>query len=215
VVFSELPAFDHLELNSVFDVYLIQDSSYSIKIEAHEDVAKDISFEVQNGILSVKNKQRLKWISPESNKVKLFITAAGLKQIIPNETCSIQTVNTLTVDDFSIVMAPSPKLVEINLDLDCGYFNYWNNYQCGGKLILKGRASNLNFSIFSLMAVDAKSLIADNAVVETYSNSNCEFTVNRRLEYSIHGEGDILLHGNPPEIRLVARTSTGKLTLLN
>jgi hypothetical protein len=214
LVFKELPAFDDVELHSVFDVYLIQDSTYSIKIEADEEMINSIFFEVENHILSVRNKQNAKWVKPESNKVKLFITAAGLKRITAFETCSIQTVNTLSVDEFAIVMAPSPKLTEINLDLDCGYFNYWNNYQCGGKLILKGSATNIRLTIFSLMAVDAKALTSDNALVTTYSHGDCELMVNRRLEYSIHGEGNILLQGNPPEIHLNERTSTGKLIQL-
>ena len=215
LVFKELSAFDHVELNGVFNVYLIQDSTYSIKIEADEQMINDISAEVENGILSVHNKQNVKWIRPGSNKVKLFITAAGLKRITAFETCSIETVNTLSVNEFSIDMAPSPKLTEINLDLDCEYFNYWNNYQCGGKLILKGRATNINLSIFSMMAVDANALTCDNALVTTYSTGDCKLMVNRRLEYSIHGEGDIILQGNPPEIHLNERTSTGKLIQLN
>ncbi len=215
LVFKELPAFDFVELNSVFTVYLIQDSAYSIKIEADEEMISSISFEVENGVLSVHNKQNLKWIRPGSNKVKLFITSAGLKRITAFETCSIQTVNTLSVSDFSIEMAPSPKLTEINLDLDCTNFTYWNNYQCSGKLILKGRATNIELYMFSLMAVDAKALTADNAIVTTYSNVDCELMVTRSLEYSIHGESNILLQGNPPEIHLNERTSAGELIQVN
>lgn len=211
---KELPAFNSIELNSVFDVFLIQDNSYSVKIEADADVANAISLDVENYTLKVGSNRKVKWLSPRLNKIRLFITAPGLNAVTSNETCSIQTLNTLTADEFSIIMLESPKLAEINLDLDCNSFLYWNSYHCGGKLILKGRATKLQLYTFSLMAVDAKALTSDYAIIESYSRGNCEVFVKQQLEYSIHGEGDILLYGSPQEILLKERTSTGELIQL-
>src|SRR5688572_20241434 len=86
-VFKELPAFNKLELNSVFNVFLIQENAHSIRIEADDDVVNDISFEVREGTLTVRNRQRQQWLRPESNKVNLYITAAALNSISPGETC--------------------------------------------------------------------------------------------------------------------------------
>jgi hypothetical protein len=207
---KELPAFDQLHLNGVFDVFLIQGDSYSIRIEADKEVVPHIVFEVNDGILSVQNNSKLKWLSPRSNKVALFVTAVALKEIIPAETCSIQTVNTLKVEQFSIVMAPSPKLSEINLDLDCKTFLYWNNHQCGGKVTLRGRTEYLNLYVFALMTVDARELTTEFATIENNSKGDCEILVNQKLEYSIRGEGNILVHGNP-EILLKEDISSGRL----
>lgn len=212
---TELPAFDQVHLNSVFNVFLIQGDSYSIRIEADEEVAPHISFEVKDGILTVENNHKLKWLTPRASKVSLYITAVALSGITVNETCSIQTLNTLSADRFFIVMAPAPKLTEINLDLDCNEFYYWNNHQCGGKVSLKGRTRKLILYAFALITIDAKALAAEFALVENNSKGNCEIFVNQQLEYSIRGEGDIILYGNPAEILLEEDISSGQLIQTN
>jgi hypothetical protein len=210
-VVKELTAFHELELQSVFDVFLIQGDSYSIKIEGDDDVVDKVKFKVEAGILSVRNENKIRWVTPGSNKVTLYITVIDLQEIRPFEACSIKTMGLLTVDQLFIVMQPSVKLMDIDMDLDCNNFHFWNNHKSGGRLTLRGRADNLTLYTFFLTAVDAKDLISTYAVIENNSRGDCELRVTRKLDYSIRGEGDILLHGNPPEILEMEDISTGEL----
>lgn len=213
--YERLLPFTTLELNSVFDVYLIQDTIYAVKIVGNPQVIKNIRFKVENGILRISNDSRGKWLQPEENKVKLFISSNRLSQIFPKETCYIETVNPIITDDFSIIQGNKPKLSQINLTLDCGTFFYWNNYQCGGKLTLSGKTKNLIVYSFALMSVNARELRTDYALIENNSKGDCEVFVTNMLEYSIRGVGDIYLHGNPNEIIANEQTSTGQLIQLD
>jgi hypothetical protein len=152
-----------------------------------------------------------KWLSPEGNKVKLYITSNLLYEILPNATCSITTVNPIISDEFRIVMGHSPKLTEINLTLACKSFLYWNNHQCGGKVTLSGQADNVFLYAYALMSIDAGQLNTQYAFVENNSKGDCEVFVNDVLEYSIRGVGNIYVRGNPREVVLHEQTSSGRL----
>lgn len=213
--FQQLSPFHTVELNSVFDVYLIQDSAFSLKIVADDAVIKNVVVSLEEGILRVTNGSNVKWLNPETNKVKLYITANRLSEIQPNETCMIKSLNPIISDDFRVVMGHHPKLAELDLELNNSTFYYWNNHQCGGKLTLRGKTGDLVAYTFGYMAVDAAGLSADRALIENNSKADCRVWVNDKIEYSIRGLGDIYLHGRPDEVIQNEQTSEGELIIVN
>ena len=209
--YETLVPFHTIELNSVFDVYLVQDTVYGIRISAHENVIKNVLLSVDTGILRISNESRIKWMSPESNKVKLFIHAENFYEIWPNETCYIKSVKPIISDEIRLIMGHHPKLSQIDLDLDCNSFLYWNNHQCGGKVTLKGRTTKLFIYSYGLMTVEADKLNTEFAVVENNSKGDCKVSVADKLEYSIRGVGNIYLSGQPREIVRGEVSSSGRL----
>ncbi|MEX2233039.1 MAG: DUF2807 domain-containing protein [Cyclobacteriaceae bacterium] len=208
---ESLSPFSTVELNSVFDVYLVEDTIYALNIRGHGNAIKNIEFKVENEILRISNRSRVKWIMPDKNKVKLFIHSKTLKEVRPNETCFITTVNPITADEFRIVMGHNPKLSRLDLELNCRTFYYWNNHQCGGKLTITGKAEDLMIYIYGLMSVDANELAADNVWIENNSKGDCNVRADKWIQYSIRGVGNIYLYGSPEVIIPQEVTSSGKL----
>jgi hypothetical protein len=213
--YDELQDFTEVELNSVFDVYLQQDTLHSIRIVGSEKAVSHISYRVDSGVLRMADNAKLKWLSPRDNRIKVYLSALQFNSILVNEASRIQSVNTIESDQLSITMGPKTKLNEINLDLDVDSFTYWNNHQCGGNMKLGGKATHLTIYTFALMSVDAGALTVTSAFVDNSSLGDCEIFVTDRLEYSIHGLGNIYLHGNPQEIILRESSSSGQLVILD
>lgn len=213
--YEDLPPFQEVELNSVFEVYLIQDSTYSLKIAADEGVIKNVIFSLEEGVLTIENTSNIKWINPGSNKVKLYIRSNRLRAIRPNETCYMKSLNPIISDEFKIIMGHHPKLAEIDLELNNDTFYYWNNHQCGGKLTLTGKTRRLMAYTFGYMSIDAVGLSADYALLENNSKGDCNVWVNHKIECSIRGVGNIYLYGNPGEVVLNEQTSEGELIHMN
>ena len=209
--YHSIAPFEILELNSVFDVYLIQDSIYGVEVVGDEKTIRDITLKVVNGMLTISNESGGKWLRPESNKVKLYVHANRLREVRPNATCAIQTMNAIVSEEFSIIMGYRPKLAEINLELDCGFFLYWNNHQCGGKVTLTGEAETVFAYTYGLMSLEASQLKTDYAWIENNAKSDCHVFVNNKIEYSIRGVGNIYLGGDPDEIVRHEQTSSGTL----
>jgi len=204
-----LPSFSEIELYNPFWVYLQEDSLCSIEIVANEDIIGDISVEVEDHILKIRNESRLKMLTPTKNKIELYINSPPLSRVTAQETCNINTLNPITSDEFGLIL--KSKANEANLELDCQNFYYWNNFPCGGKVILSGTTDKLILWNFALMAIDAKNVVTRYARVENSSKGSCEVTVTEEIKYSISNTGDIHLYGSPPIITELQVTSSGRL----
>lgn len=213
VLHDNLPPFDEIELKSVFDVYLSQDTFYSVKVTGNKDMINNVIIENDNNVVKIKNTSKLKWLSPEDNKITLYISSDRPKKITAFETCNIQTVNPIITDEFGIILGS--KLNQANLELNNNIFYFWNIHPCGGKLILRGKTNNLRLWNFAIMSVDAVNLDAGMGLVENHSKGDCSVYVNNTLDYSIYGEGNIYLFGNPGQIVLHENTSSGRLIRMN
>ncbi|OFX61605.1 MAG: hypothetical protein A2046_09890 [Bacteroidetes bacterium GWA2_30_7] len=204
-----LTPFNRIELNSTFDVYLNEDSNYSINIVGDKNIIENITFYIEDNILKISNKQKLKWLTPTKNKVELYINSKPLRMIVAKQTCNINTLSAITSDVIGLVL--SSKANQANLELNCNEFYYWNDFPCGGKLTLYGKTEKIKLWNFAIMSIDAKNLITNYALVENSSKGNCEVTVLKEFEYSIFGTGDIILNGSPPKIIENQLKSSGAL----
>tara|TARA_R110000737_G_scaffold17130_1_gene34563 strand:+ start:228 stop:944 length:717 start_codon:yes stop_codon:yes gene_type:complete len=208
-IYTDLNAFSEIELSSNFDVYLIEDSVFSIEIKGFEKSISKVEYFIESDILKVDNKQKYKFTRPKTNKVTLYIHSKPLRKLTSNETCFIRTVNPITSDEFGLIFKSKANFAE--LDLAGNIFYYWNTFPCGGKLTLKGTTNQLKLWNTAILSVDAKGLTANYAVVENSSKGLCEVNVINKLEYSLLGDGNIDLYGNPPIKTEVAKTGKGEL----
>jgi hypothetical protein len=215
---EKLDDFTVIELNDVFDVYLADGSENSVEVIGDSEILSEIEVKNDSGKVIVTNNSKMKWSTPGDNRVRLKFNIGSSHSksfvVFLNETSSIHTVDTLHIEYLQIINNPSPKLAEMDLTLDCGMFFYWNNYQCGGKITVKGKATSIDIRSFAMMTVDATSLLVRDAHIENSSKGNCYINVSDKLEYSIYGTGNIYLKGNPGEIILKETTSSGRLIMM-
>lgn len=206
---KSLEEFDTLTLNSVFNVELVQGTENSISIEGAERIIEKVDINIENNTLTLVNKFKGNWIHPKKNKVKIVLTVNGLSRINANETCNIQTLNTLSGDEIGLVM--TSKLNQATLDVNCSSFFYWNNFPCGGKIVLSGNTNELKMWNVALMSVDAKALTTNVAMVDNASKGDCKINCLQKLTYKLSGEGNIYVSGNPTEVIKIEESSTGKV----
>ena len=209
VINFSLEEFDTLTLNSVFNVELIQGTTNSISIEGAKKIIEKVDFNIENNNLTLVNNFKGNWVYPKKNKITVKLTVNNLSRINANETCNIRTINTLTGNELGLVV--TGKLNEATLAVDCNSFYFWNNFPCGGKINLSGSTNELKIWNVALMSVDAKNLLSNIVSIENSSKGDCRINCIQKLTYSIKGEGNIFLSGNPIELFKIEETSTGKL----
>lgn len=211
IIEKPLGDFDSLVLNSVFEVYLVQGTENSIKIEGAQKILEKIDYSIIDNTLTIENNFKGNWVHPKNNKIKLTITVDQISKISANETCNIQTLNTLTGNEIGLVL--TSKLNEASLDVNCSTFYYWNNFPCGGRIKLSGSTNELKLWNVALMAIDAYDLNANNVLIDNASKGDCKVRALQNLTYSIKGEGNIYVKGNPLNIVKVEESSTGELII--
>jgi Putative auto-transporter adhesin, head GIN domain len=208
---EKLEPFHSIEFNDVFTVYLTDAPEFSVKILAHDNVASQVRLQVKEDTLKIFTDSKRKWLHPETNRVTLHISTNHLSYINAMATCRFETINPIVTNSLLLEMGSPTKLTDVKLELDCNAFMYWNNYLCGGKVSLSGRADNLVLYTFALMQADASNLLSKDAYIENSAKGDCQVWATERLEYSIRSSGNILLKGDPKEIVLREKTSTGRL----
>jgi hypothetical protein len=209
IVEKKLNDFDTLVLNDVFEVHLIQGEKNTIRMEGAKKILDNMLVDVQSNKLSIQNDFSIGWMYPSKNKIKLFITFDTLSLIVANQTCEIISENTLRGNEFGLIM--KSKLNHAKLNVDCNSFYYWNNFPCGGMIELSGQAKELNLWNVALMAIDAKNLNCEEVNIQNASKGNVAVNCSSSLNYSIIGEGNIYLFGNPPNVFAETLTGKGKL----
>lgn len=198
IIEQNLEDFEKLALNSVFTVYLTQGIENKIRIEGAKTIIEKINFSIINKTLTIENGYKGKWMHPKNNKIIIYLTVKKLTTINANETCHIQTLNTLITDEMTLIMAS--KLNEAELNINCDNFQYWNNFPCGGKIKLTGNTNSLFLYNVALMAINASEFNSNYATVHNLSKGDCKVNCLVKFKYKILGEGNIYLKGNPPEI---------------
>jgi hypothetical protein len=205
----DLPTFNSIELNAVFDVEIMEDEHFTLQIIGVQGVTQDLTYKVENQKLILDNVSSNLWLHPKNDPPKLIIMGKGITLIEANETCNIKSLNTITTDTFGILLGS--KLNIASLQLDCKLFYYWNTSPLGGMLTLKGKSDAIQIYNGELMAVDASEFPCDIATVENGSKADVRVFVRKRLDYSISGTGNIYVSGNPTEIVPGHLSSTGIL----
>ena len=208
---KNLEAFTKIQLNSTFDVVLIEDTVHSITLYGAEKRLENIQLEIVEGILNVDDAGRLKWLNPKNQKVELRISSQYFEQLKASETCFIRNEGEITSREFGLILENKANEADLNLNTDV--FFYYNNFPCGGKVTLRGKTNLLKVWNYALMTVDAGELAAQDALVENHALSNCTVNVKNKLDYSIRSSGDIIVLGNPTEINAFDTDGEGKLEL--
>jgi hypothetical protein len=201
--------FSEIELNSSFDIFLIEDSIFSLEITGYAENVANIHFVVEDSVLKIYNERKYSWTTPAKNKTEIYIRSNSLNKVTATEACRIHTLTPITSQEFGLILGN--KTNEASLELNCNTFYYWNNNPCGGKLTLYGKSKKLKIWNCAIMSVDAKDLITEYAHIENNSRGDCQVTVLDKLEYSIGGTGNIYLYSSPKEIIQNNISSSGRL----
>jgi len=207
---SSLDEFDTLFVNDNFTVYLIQDTFNHIRIEGHEKFVNSTTFELKNNSLFLRNEYKCVFTKPKSKDISVYITIDEISRIYLYASSKVISEKEL-LNDSEIGLIINSKYNESDLNLNCKTFYYWNTHLNGGKINLKGQVETLKLWNTSLGSVNASILTANNVFVDTDSKADCKINVNKKLDCTIRGHGNVYYSGNPEIIILNDTLSTGKL----
>jgi hypothetical protein len=195
---TNLAPFNEILMNSSFDLYISEGNEYTVRIEADESIIDYITVDITDSLLTLDNDRKFRWLTPTKNKVKVYVTAPPLKTVTSNKTCFVRTLTPITSDEFGMVFLD--KANNADLDLDCDVFYFWNNYPCGGTLTLEGNCRVLKVWSVAIVDVQAENLIAEKAEISNNSKGDCVVRVINELKYTLLGEGDIEVYGQPNDV---------------
>jgi Putative auto-transporter adhesin, head GIN domain len=200
--------FHTIEINGVFDIYLVQDTFCGIRFEGENRILKQCSAISTDSVLTIENPHKGALLRPHEKNMIIYIHFNGLKRMNANEVCHIRCVNEITGYEIGLVVGT--RQIEADFKLNCTVFYYWNNPN-GTHLNLTGQVDQLKLWNTGLSGIDASQLTARYVLMENGSQIDAKIRATEQLDYSLTNTGNIRYYGNPSVLRPLQTTGTGQL----
>jgi len=208
VIEYSLPAFTNLQVNSIFEVELRNDSLYSVRLEGNRKLLENISVELVDDTLKLSDDNSFAWL-PDYPRTKLVISLPELRSIWINSPSRIYSTDTLSL--VSLFIYSFGLLAETDLTVNAGYLYFTTDYNNFGYYIFRGFAHEARLRTFGSAELDAGELIVNNANVINYSIGNSYIHVENRLRAWLGHYGNIYYSGSPQEVVIESMRSRGRL----
>ncbi len=202
ISFNKLHAFDKIE------VYYIQDTNIitpTIKIVTGKHLLSNISTEVSNGELQIKNNTKCDFVRGSHNQVTVYVTAKHVKYFIQDGVGNIYSGNMMKEElvDYTITNSGD---IHLNINVS----NIVGHMFGVGDIYLSGNSQNYLVNATGECFINAKDLNTSYCFIVYKSTGEAHVNVSGELDAIIDYTGNIYYSGNTPTITK-KRTSTGDL----
>ena len=167
----EADDFTGVDVGGVFEVEITAGKEYSVRVQADDNLLPYVKTEVDSGVLKISTTERINSHSP----LRVVVTAPDIDH--------------LDVSGVSKVSLVGVKNSELGLHLSGA-----------SKMKLEGETSDLNVEVSGASSIDAESLKAKTATVDTSGASKVSVFVTERLSSEASGASKIQYSGNPTSV---------------
>lgn len=183
--------YDRVSLEGSMDLYIVDDPSFDIRIEAGEHKLPHIETEVINHELVIRENHNH---VIDDKQTKVFISNIVLESIDLHGSGDIE--GTLVVDDFHLDIDGSG-----DVDLHLGDAELVDIDVMGsGDTRLEGTAEALNVRVEGSGDTNARYLIAEDVYIHVDGSGDTRVYVTNYLHVEIDGSGDVYYWGDPEEV---------------
>ncbi len=189
--------FTEIELFNNMDLVLTQDTFNSLIIEAGENLIPDITTEIKDGKMQIKNTNKFNFLRSYKKKITIFIHCKNLQHITYRGAGNISTTNTLNASVFNFDCHKGTGDIQLNLLAQEGHFNIHTG-QC--KLVVIGTIG-LNYLYQAGNGyTDASELKTGYTYVTNKGTNDLKINVDHVLYAKINYLGNIYYKGNPSDL---------------
>lgn len=202
----QFPDFSVVVNEGEFDVYIIQDGSSEVMIEAESNLIPLIRTRIQGSTLVIDTKDNLRNNYP----MKLYVHTNDIEEVKLSGSGLIHAENIVT-GDFETSISGSGDIFfsgkadavqcsisgsgSIDLGLDCDELKA--DISGSGEMAIYGTANHGDFHISGSGSVNAYELTLKECYVTISGSGNVKVTVEDYLNVNISGSGDVYYMGTP------------------
>lgn len=199
--------FDKIYVEDNLNVFITQDSTFDVEVEAGKNVGWLIETEVADGTLKIKNKNRCNWVRSYNKPFNVYIKMPAIKYITSNGTGTIKSTNAITTDNFDIQIKSSGNIeLTVNNSLITSHiFGY-------GDLTLSGTTHEHDCDIGGSSFLRCENLHTSKTYIHSFTTGLCYVAAKDLLICNIDLNGDVYCYENPASVEKKL-TSSGQLYL--
>jgi hypothetical protein len=192
-----LSGFNQISVMGSFDVYIVQGSVESVRVEAPSDVIDKIATEVQGGELKIYNKHDYNlgsWFSGRK-KIAVYVTVKELKNLGVSGSGDVNFKDGIRSVSLTIRVSGSGDVlgkVDVR-NLDCGISG-------SGDTKLSGHAENSMVGISGSGDYEGRDLVTTNTSVDVTGSGDASINASNSINASVSGSGDIEYTGGAQHV---------------
>jgi hypothetical protein len=184
-------AFSRISISGGYHVILRQDSSFSIKITADDNLLKFIKTKLEGDELQVYNHKNF----CNEGELMVYIGVKDLEAVKASGGVEVESDGTIHTKDLHFDLSGATKVtMELNAD------HITTSGSGATELNLKGEATANDVDISGVANVHAFDLVVSSCDIQTSGMGNCEVNVLKTLHIHSSGASDVKYKGNPSDV---------------
>lgn len=198
IVDREVGLFNKVVVKGAFEVIIIKSNERHIKIEADENLIKNISTDVKSGELIISNNQSI----CGAKELKLTISTPDLNAINCSGASNVRVKDKFETEKFEI---KSSGASEIHANIDTKLLI--SKYSGASNIILKGNADTHAIESTGASSLKATELEVNQCAVDSKGASDLKINVVKDLAVTSSGASEVKYMGDPKISRSIKGAS--------
>ncbi|UYQ94274.1 DUF2807 domain-containing protein [Chitinophaga horti] len=182
-------SFSGIATSGNYKVYIKQGNSYSVQIEAEDNLLPYIETKVEGNSLGIGTKRGFN-IHP-TKQINVYITLKELKELAASGKGGFYSEGQLRSNKLEVAFSGS---LETDLDVETGSLEISNSGS--GKMKFRGKADKTEIAISGSCAVEAEGLSTNNTEIAISGSGDVRIRAEKKLDVAISGAGNVTYTGN-------------------
>ena len=209
IVDRHLSGFNAVNVAGSFDVYIVQGSTESVKVEAPAEVMDHIITEVNGGELKIYNKNdKWNWGNWWGNhkKIVVYVTAKDLNSINLSGSGDVFFKDGISANSLKLrVTGSGDMLGKVNVK------TLESSISGSGDMKLTGQAENSTVRVVGSGDFTARNLLTVSSSVRVSGSGDAEINASDKVDAAVNGSGDVRYTGAARNVSS-SKTGSGDIT---
>ena len=209
IVDRHLSGFNSVSVAGSFDVFIVQGSSESVKVEAPSDVMDHIITEVNGNELKIFNKRdNWNWGDWFGNhkKIAVYVSIKDVNSISLSGSGDVFFKEGLSASSLRLRITGSGDILG-KVDVK----TLESSVSGSGDLKISGRADNSTVSVVGSGNFTGRNLVTITTAVRVTGSGDADVNASERVDASVRGSGDVRYTGGAKNVSS-SKTGSGDIT---
>ena len=209
IVDRHLSGFNSVSVAGSFDVFIVQGSSESVKVEAPSDVMDHIITEVNGNELKIYNKRdNWNWGDWFGNhkKIAVYVSIKDVNSISLSGSGDVFFKEGLSTNSLRLRISGSGDILG-KVDVK----TLESSVSGSGDLKISGRADNSTVSVVGSGNFTGRNLVTITTAVRVTGSGDADVNASDRVDASVRGSGDVRYTGGAKNVSS-SKTGSGDIT---
>lgn len=186
----QLGQFNSIDASGMADIYVKQDSVFSVRVETDENLLPYILIENKNGMLYIHQKSHTN-LKP-TKSIKVYVSGPSFSRFEASGACDFYTENLLTNNEsFSFGLSGAS---DVRMELKAPRIEA--GLSGAGTLILKGETKDFRIQGSGSTDIKCFEMMAENTTVKVSGAGDAEVFASVKLDVQVSGAADVKYKGN-------------------